>query len=110
MRVLPADVYDTLEFSALVYRGVGADASIVLRGVGEGNPLCIAGHAQEATGASMILWQDPVGIALKDAGITATINDYAVHAVNRRRGRRDHSTRIPFREWCAELGVVRGDS
>ena len=93
-RVLPADVYDTLEFSALVYGGIGRD----LYWDYNDTPCCIHGHAMMAAGsASWINSLNPIVIALRDAGIHEKLNDRAVG-----------DDRISFRTWCRRLNVVRG--
>jgi hypothetical protein len=83
--VLPAVVYDTLEFSALVYGGIGSgewwdgDA-----------PVCYVGHIAAA--------------GVNDChGIDERMNDEAVAG---KFGK--VAPRIPFAEWCRRLNVVRG--
>lgn len=84
IRTLPADVYDTLEQSALKYGGIGAGS--YNRG---GRPVCVFGHAHMAKLPDYVLIE---------AGITEDINDAAI----------DGFERIPFDEWCRRLNVVRG--
>lgn len=107
MRVLPADVYDTLELSAHVFKGIGAPE------VGEYDggtiicPICIYGHAAFVTDAFGIL-RDPIARALDEVGIDGSSDsDEAVYRINARK-RRPSTSRVTFPEWCAELGVVRG--
>lgn len=97
-RVLPADVYDALELSALIFGGVGGNNMFAK----DGCPLCIHGHAA-------FLWNGDVGDALYATGITTFENDGAVQNVNRSEGRPPYD-RISFEEWCAALNVIRGDN
>ena len=96
-RVLPADVWDTLELSALAFEGIGAghmfDADI---------PLCVVGHACYADSPS-----GAVEDALWAADIWGPSNDFAVRTINRRRGTYSEA-RVPFEDWAKELNVVRG--
>lgn len=108
MRVLPADVYDMLELSALAFGGIGGPD--VWEGDGDDAfncPVCIYGHAAFAVAASSIM-DGPIYRALERVDINGGIeSDGAVYRVNERK-RRPRTSRIPFPEWCAELGVVRG--
>jgi hypothetical protein len=102
-RVLPADVYDALELSALVYGGIGAGWYYwPPMGVspGEEIPHCIFGHADACDG-------EVIQPALMKVGIDTVVNDDAVHAVQKRKPSMD-TPRITFKQWCKELGVVRG--
>jgi hypothetical protein len=101
-RVLPADVYDTLEFSALVYGGIGAGWTVDSAGI----PLCVIGHADQAVEDD---WMDgPVVCALWCVGMSGSVNDGAVGRINERKGAPEN-TRVTFAEWCEELGIVRGE-
>jgi hypothetical protein len=102
VRVLPADVYDTLEFSALVYGGIGR-LYWHERGDVYAAPVCIRGHAITADPT------DEVRRVLDRAEIFCSDSDHAVGVINDRKGR-DRSARVAFQEWCAELGIVRGES
>lgn len=115
MRVLPADVYDTLEFSALVFGGIGA-GPIYTNSEGGPCPVCAHGHLQLARGIDgrtalddFMADRGPSRI-LVDAGIDGGESDVAVVRINTRKG---HGTycdgRVSFKDWCAELGVVRGE-
>ncbi len=91
-RMLPADVYDTLEMSAMAYEGIGR--SVYWTGLGNAKrPCCVYGHAG---------WAEPRGstiiFALSQAGITLMGSDRAMGI-----GRR-----ISFATWCRRLNVVRG--
>ena len=100
-RVLPADVYDALEFSALVEGGIGAGRYFV--NGGKMVPYCIYGHAYELDrecGSTVLA-------ALANAGVSVSVNDRAVHAINKRR-RQPRYARVSFADWCAEMGVERG--
>lgn len=104
-RVLPADVYDTLELSALVYGGIGGaemferDDSTV--------PICLMGHAGAAQNTCWA-YDSPMWQAIHKAGVGVTANDYAVRTINTRRGRPPYA-RVPFKAWTKELRIVRGD-
>lgn len=103
-RILDADAYDTLEFGALATRGIGRAAYWLHTGR-DGHftktPCCAHGYGLD--GGRI----DDFNRALTDAGITEGVNDDAVEAINKRRGR-DRNARVPFALWCNELGVVRG--
>lgn len=101
-RVLPADVYDALEFSALVYGGIGAGRSF------DGPvPVCLFAHAEHA---------DISFTALDSANISPVFpeyedgvaNDPAVRAINARLGNPDRDARVPFDALMAELNITRG--
>lgn len=102
-RVLPADVYDALELSALAFGGIGGG-----RYYKQGTPVspyCAVGHASFLdTDCSREAWS-----AWKTGGITERVNDEAVRAINTRLGKPAHS-RVTFKEWCKELNVTRAAS
>jgi hypothetical protein len=108
--VLPADVYDTLHFSALAFGGIGG-GSLEDHATMPPEPRCFIGHL-EAAGVPVdrpkLYGQHPI------YGITADDSDNAVVEVNRTLGnvrtygRRSYWARIPFEEWCRRLNVVRG--
>lgn len=111
-RVIPADVYDTIEFVALAYGGIGrgvfarsADGAHVSGHDPQAHyPVCAYGIAQYAG------VDDPYPSCLSEylwLGIGTDENDRAVAAINRRKGRFTNA-RVTFREWAKELGVVRG--
>jgi hypothetical protein len=103
-RILPADVYDTLEFSALAFGGVGGviyfDYDALDRSAR--SPRCIHGHASAATNpeSDYFCTDNPISSALVRVGIFSQENDAAVGLANR----------ISFKTWCRRLGVVRGES
>jgi hypothetical protein len=99
-RVLPADVYDALELSALAFGGIGGGDYAC-----GGEPLCVHGHLSAMCGYET--WQFAEEATVGYALLNATENDQAVATINRRRGKPAES-RVPFDLWCAELGVVRG--
>lgn len=108
-RVLPADVYDTLEFSALVYGGVGAWK----RRDEKDAPYCLFGHAAFVQVRDPGTWYGaPLATTLERCGLFVGSNDSAVVAINRRKGRRpkDRGTRVTWREYIRETNIVRGDS
>jgi hypothetical protein len=100
-RVLHADVYDTMEFSALVYGGIGGCYWKSL----DGEPWCSHGHAVHATACDTTEVRDE----LLRVGVGTSANDNAVTAINGRRGT-GQNDRVSFQEWCEELGILRGES
>jgi hypothetical protein len=98
-RVLPADVYDTLELSALAYGGIGGGmyfeyGAADFRPKG---PLCAIGHIAFAMpGEPPDNTWDAVDLLWP---IDSTDNDRAVGK---------SGNRISFAEWCRRLNVVRG--
>jgi hypothetical protein len=104
-RILPADVYDTLELMALAYGGIGAGMDFRISN-GRLFPLCVFGLARDAAQVdpSFPSSASELTIALGNAGITRRTNDFAVYAIN------DHtSSRVPFEAWCEKLNVERGE-
>lgn len=111
MRVLPADVYDTLEFSALAFEGIGS-WNVYARPAPSlpADPnytCCIIGHAIVA--ADDDSQDNPIVRTLDTAQIDVIKNDKAVNEINQRKGVSDLDARITFQEWCKELNVVRGE-
>lgn len=104
--VLPADVFDTLEFSALAFGGIGPYA--VMRA---GRPCCAYGHAAFACGEIVVSSGEAktteMGAALWRCGVGVVANDTAVVDINERAGR-DLKRRVSFAAWCDEMGVERG--
>ena len=107
-QVLPADVFDALELSALAYGGIGAGRYVAAdereAAFHGGVPMCAVGHAWHLEGLSS---QEVTG-ALALAGIGFRQNDLAVRAINKRLNR-DPNARVTFKQWAKELNVVRGD-
>lgn len=95
VRVLPADVYDALELSALAFGGIGAglwfEGTTSRRGE---IPCCVHGHAIAVDDALF----SRVGMELYRVNITMDANDAAVGRGNK----------IHFATWCRRLNVVRG--
>lgn len=108
-RVLPADVFDALEFSALVFGGIGAGrftegGGLMAARNGTAAPICAHGYACFLDG-----WTDfGCARALSRVSIGVPANDDAVAHLNGQRGR-DSGSRISFADWCRELGVERGE-
>lgn len=109
-RVLPADVYDTIELVAYAYGGIGR-GFFALTAEGEhvygddpraAYPVCARGMEQFAG-----IPHGKRGTRTGWNGAVAHDNDYAVKRINWRR-RRSPGTRVPFSLWCKELNVVRG--
>jgi hypothetical protein len=109
--VLPASMYDALELSALAFGGIGQPAVFD----DDHCPVCIYGHAafvanDKNAAVGDFDYSNPIVRALNTAGIRGSVeSDQAVRDINRRLGR-PLTDRVPFSLWCAELGVVRGDS
>jgi hypothetical protein len=104
-KVLPADDYDTLEFSALAFGGVGrgvcfSDGSI-LGASPTALPVCLVGHAYAVD-------PSPDYELRCRLGIDVYANDEAVKRINRRKGR-GINTRVSWKEYTRELNIVRGD-
>jgi hypothetical protein len=95
-RVLPADVYDALELSALAFGGIGAGSWGE-----EDEPCCIVGHAVTVGIPGVEYWTSD---ALE---IGERANDAAVERINSRLGLPSR-TRVLWADYCAELNVVRG--
>lgn len=100
-RILPADAYDTLEFSALAYGGIGAGHYFDPKH--EDMPLCAIGHFHAAERS----W-GMAECAFRNLGLSGNDSDLAVEAINRRRKVRPLRRRVPFRLWARELGIERG--
>jgi hypothetical protein len=105
MRVLPADVYDTLELSALVFDGIGR---LRLRNGDRGDrPCCIHGHAYASEHQYGWGMEGEMSSSLFSAQVSTYVNDDAVAAINKRK-HLPFDTRVSFPDWCAELDIVRG--
>lgn len=111
--VLPAVIYDTMEFACEVYGGIGGRYSIVNDIVGEAVPMCQHGYwlfLNDALGPDPRLsGLDPdYFVGLEPFGIYADINDEIVAAVNAKKGKRTWQ-RISWQEYCEEGNIVRGE-
>lgn len=120
LRVLPPNVYDTIELMALAFRGIGAGSDFR-----DHCPNCVHGLAREAgatwdyeTDGGWVVGACPayafpdnneINQALMAAGIERYVNDDAVEKINQRL-RRAWNARVTFRRWCRQLGVVRGEA
>lgn len=104
VRVLPARAFDRIANVADAYGGIGAGQFETK----DGDPYCVHGMVRNADVPRAALWAVDIGVLA---------NDHAVHAINARRwfglrrllrpfGACD--ARVPFSDWCAELGVERG--
>lgn len=115
MRVLDADIYDTMELVAEAYGGIGADRTH--ESYIDQIPLCLNGFCEFVTGSSRLFYNSAACTLLKDfdaIGITYMQNNRAVYNRLGFKGREAYSVpaaslrRISWAEWCEELGVVRG--
>lgn len=96
MRVLPAVVYDTLEFSCLAFNGIGAGSFFF----GDA-PLCYVGHLAAAQVIRGVATREPFGIS-------EDMNDKAVAVINRRK-KVNGAFRVSWPEFTRELQIVRGE-
>lgn len=110
-RVLPADVYDFLELSALAEGGISAGKFTRFDGRDLAHCGCIHGHAGQALADDLELpcaEADEAREALLAAGIDFPENDEAVRAINCRKGIPFADDPVTWREFVTELNVVRG--
>lgn len=102
-RRIPADIWDTLELSALANGGVGRGSYCDAYDV----PCCIVGHAW---GTGMYR-SDEIRLRriteARGLGL-GVLNDEAVRIINERAGR-DAYARVTFQEYVEEMGWERGD-
>lgn len=121
-RVLPADVYDTLEFAALAFGGIGWGPYLQ---DGDPNcPVCVHGLLVAASEsdtevsrlATFFREDTPLSKTLQNVGVFGLTSDWAVRDIIRRKHGNEWgkdadglSSRVSFSEWCAELNIVRGD-
>lgn len=112
-RILPPDVYDALELSALAFDGIG---SVFTWDVDGHTPRCLIGHIETLAGTQ---WRSEhsvqVGelrvalLAAFDAktmlGVAFKGNDSAFTRDEQYAG-----TRLPWAEYCRRLNIVRGET
>lgn len=104
-RVLNKDVYDTLEFSALAFGGIGGGSMFDCDETGAVEvPFCAVGHLRFFSGDTDVEYVTTKGGA---GAISVWENDAAVREINRRR-RAFPGARVTFKQWCKELNVIRG--
>lgn len=104
-RVLPADVFDTLDLTSFIYKGIGAGDDWEFL-IDHAIPCCIHGQAVEADAGNHM---SEASAALYLAGITRDRNDQTVRAINRRK-RRSINSRVDFlTEYVPELNITRGE-
>lgn len=99
-RVLPADVYDTLELSAFAFGGVGCGWS-----TDEGDdPLCIIGHARHVDPGYEYCDEDnEFSVALMKAGVNMGSNDDTLlHA-----GVARYKERVSWERYCELMNIER---
>lgn len=135
--VLPADVYDTLEFVAEAYGGIGGGSSYEYKYPSLedcGTPLCLHGFIRfvdEYETMTVGSVNHAVCDALADAGFGdrflrfgdhlvpsagtkqinyGVFNDAIVEAVNADLGNPGSMARVPFDLYCKKGNIVRGDA
>jgi hypothetical protein len=100
LRVLPPDVYDALELSALAYGGIGGGAYVDRENDSAFSPAiaprCIIGHARWLAGTG-----GPVEDAIESIGIDPHVNDEVILSGNHER--------ISWAEYCRRANIVRGE-
>lgn len=102
-RKLAADVFDTIDLTSFIYKGIGAGEDFAC-GLDEVVPLCVHGQACEADAGSTL---GPVSAALYGAGITRDMNDKTVRQINARL-RRPRNARVDFlTEYVPHLNITR---
>ncbi len=123
--VLPADIYDTLELSALAFGGIGGGKWLVSEYVGDNRasfadnlfetvPCCLEGHCDYATlaeynGGSELNAEIEQLLYENDGGPISPIvfNDTLVERINRARGKPD-TARVTFKSYVKYGNIVRG--
>lgn len=95
---LPADVYDTLEFSSLVYGGLGSRKWYSHEYDDQSPPWCPLGHLMAA---GVDVWQNGDTRPVNLFGLDFKTNDLTFI-------RCGWTGRVPFADWAKELHVKRG--
>lgn len=123
MKVLPADVYDTMELIAEAYGGIGADRTYVNKDEkfqhivreAERRPMCLIGFCRFASDSGVIFDNTLMAI-FDDLGINYYDNNKAVYKAIGLENEHEYSPRyaanpirISWQEWCKQLNVVRGE-
>lgn len=104
-RVFPADVYDYLKGEVAKHGGVGAGEYSSTRWIFWQVPCCIHGYKRHCE----VPWlRDRIETALDSSGVSISANDRAVPSINMWR-RRALNARVSWSDYCAELGIVRGE-
>ena len=95
---LDKDVYDTLELSALAFRGIGYGRYYSGCDT-QRQPNCIVGHAS---------WTGIISDPLRGTGelLDAALNDQAVLAYNAAHGRLSQ-TPLTWKQYCKQRNIVR---
>jgi hypothetical protein len=97
-RVIPADVYDTIEFVALVAGGIATQIGAPEEGI----PGCVIGIADAAGDGE--IWA-----VLRDKGVRIPHDsDNAVREITGERPYTLTSTPVSFKRWAKKLNLVRG--
>ena len=129
VRVMHPDVYDTLEFGALAFGGIGAAQDFEHTFDFRSNincPVCVWGYTATAEenadsfgdfmdrhGSDGEL-RNPIARELQRLVIWRSTNDTAVSNINAKRSKAgapyyDPWARVTFKKWAKEIGVVRGN-
>jgi hypothetical protein len=119
-RVLPADVYDALEFAAEEFGGIGGGSyftAFAWAGSPQDCPWCVHGLADEVEFTEPL----PYAAGMRYGGEVSTALRGGVHLLastsypatapcgSRSAARARSSGKVTFAEWAAELGVERGE-
>lgn len=105
-KILPADIYDTLEFLCEWTGGIGARTFFQFE-VHEGDyvqlPCCIHGHARYASYNNA---DSDLNTVLYDLKLYYNRNDLIVDAYRKKRNK--ENARIPWLDFCKAYNIVRG--
>lgn len=93
--MLPADIYDALELSALAFGGIGRGIDWLNDSEGATCPICVHGHANYLEDGT-----DAISRALYEAGISRYENDKRIVG---------SGGRISWATYCRRGNIVRGE-
>lgn len=100
--ILPPKCFDMLDEMVSTYGGVGAGRFYHFSArVDEYIPCCFIGFWEECFGST----REPFNLF----GITPGKSDRAVYAINARKRPWHPAARVSWAEYCAEIGIRRGD-
>lgn len=107
VRVLPADVYDALELSAIANGGIGrGDWATPQEDFSTAAPHCLFGHAEYAAGEPFMSGRGQIVDALKAAGLNIGINDAVLYE---HFGKSDRRSKVSWDEYVKIFNIVRGE-